>query len=381
MASNLCKCLQRSTHLLCISSTSSTHSKASNNLWKQSNQQNQFNHPSNRSHQDQRTKPSNSFQPSSAKGVVCPNNGSCHYLNKCSLFQDLSPLDRREHVKKLKLCFNCFGSHHIQQCTSKNVCRSADCGKKHHTILHEGFIANNQDKETACSYLPHHPVSIENKPGKIRRVTNASSVFQGHSLNSNLSKGHHLLSNLVGVVLRFRKQQVAISTDTEQMYMQIKVAPSDCAFLRFLWNHNGKIEEYKYTRHIFGATSSPCIASYALRRSARDNQDKFPQVLHVIERNVYMDDLNISTANVESAVNVMNSTKECLSLGCFNITKWNDEFLKNVANENLLKPDLPSHQPQKVLGSPWNASTDEYIIDKRLFKGSPMINSQHRGNF
>ena len=122
----------------------STHSKASNNLWKQSNQQTQFNRPSNRSHQDQRTKPSNSFQPSSEKGVVCPNNGRCQYLYKCSHFQDLSPLDRREHVKKLKLCFNCFGSHHVQQCTSKNVCRSADCGKKHHTMIHENFLAKNQ---------------------------------------------------------------------------------------------------------------------------------------------------------------------------------------------------------------------------------------------
>ncbi|XP_075256676.1 uncharacterized protein LOC142349146 [Convolutriloba macropyga] len=70
----------------------------------------------------------------------------------------------------------------------------------------------------------------------------------------------------------------------------------------------------------------------------------------------------------------MNSTKECLSLGGFNLTKWNsnsDEFLKNVANECLLKPDLPSPQPQKVLGLPWNASRDEYIIDKRLFKRFP----------
>ena len=96
-----------------------THSKASNNLWKQSNRQNQFNRPSNRSHQDQSTNPSNSIQPSSAKVVVCPNNGSCQYLYKCSDFQQLSPLDRREHVKKLKLCFNYFGSHHVQQCKSK----------------------------------------------------------------------------------------------------------------------------------------------------------------------------------------------------------------------------------------------------------------------
>ena len=158
------------------------------------------------------------------------------------------------------------------------------------------------------------------------------------------------------------------------MFMQLKVAPSDRAFLRFLWNHNGKIEEYKYTRHIFGATSSPYIASYALRRSARDNQDNFPQVLNFMERNIYMDDLYVSTANIESAVNVMNSTKECLSLSGFNLTKWNsnsDEFLKNVANENLLKPDVSSAQPKKVLGLPWNASTEEYIIEKRLFKRFP----------
>ena len=167
---------------------------------------------------------------------------------------------------------------------------------------------------------------------------------------SNLLKGPDLLSNLVGVILRFREQQVVFSADIEQMFMQIKVAPSDRAFLRFLWNHNGKTEEYEYT-HIFGATSSPCIASYALRRSARDNQNKFPQVLHVVERNVYMDDLYISTANVESAVNVMNGTKECLSLGGFNLTKSNsnsDAFLKIVANEKLWKPDLPSPQLQKV---------------------------------
>ena len=153
------------------------------------------------------------------------------------------------------------------------------------------------------------------------------------------------------------------------MFMRIKVAPSDREFLRFLWNHNGKIEEYEYTRHIFGATSSACIASYALRRSARDNQDKFPQVLHFIERNIYMDDLYISTAKVESAVNVMNCTKECLSLGGFNLTKWNsnsDEFLKSVANENRIfsvfaPPQYVMHPPVTEHGPLHSKSLCKYI--------------------
>ena len=45
--------------------------------------------------------------------------------------------------------------------------------------------------------------------------------------------------------------------------------------------------------------------------------------------------------------------------------------MKKVANEIFLEPDLPSTQPQKLLDLPWNASTDEYLIDKRLFKRFP----------
>ena len=71
--------------------------------------------------------------------VVCPSNKTCQYLYKCSHFQTLSPFDRREHVKNIKLCFNCFGSHHVQHCNSKNVCRTGSCGRKHHTLLHESF--------------------------------------------------------------------------------------------------------------------------------------------------------------------------------------------------------------------------------------------------
>ena len=79
-----------------------------------------------------------------SKTVVCPSNETCQYLYKCSFFQTLSPFDRREHVKNLKLCFNCFGSHHVQHCNSKNVCRTGNCGQKHHNVLHESFGDNNQ---------------------------------------------------------------------------------------------------------------------------------------------------------------------------------------------------------------------------------------------
>ena len=171
------------------------------------------------------------------------------------------------------------------------------------------------DNTQFVSYLLHHPVSNENKPGKIRPATNLFSIFQCQSLNSNLLKGPDLLSNLVGIILRFRESHIAISADIEQMSMQVKVAPSDRSYLCFLWDYIGKIEEYEQTSHIFDATSSPGIASYALHRSAKDTQKHFPEVSHIVERNIYMDDLYISTDDNEKIVNIMSSTKACLSLG------------------------------------------------------------------
>ena len=44
-------------------------------------------------------------------------------------------------------------------------------------------------------YLRHHPVINPNKPGKVRRVCNAASEFEGHSLNKNLFIGPDLLHN------------------------------------------------------------------------------------------------------------------------------------------------------------------------------------------
>ena len=72
-------------------------------------------------------------------------------------------------------------------------------------------------------YLPHHPVQIPNKPGRIRRLANAASKYRGQSLNSNLLTGPDLLNSLLGILLRFREHPVAILADIESMFMQIAV--------------------------------------------------------------------------------------------------------------------------------------------------------------
>ena len=83
-------------------------------------------------------------------------------------------------------------------------------------------------------FLSHHPVTNVNKLGNVRGVANASSVFRGQLLISNLLKGSDLLSNLTGVILRFQEQKAELSADFEQLFVQVKVAPQKRKLLRFL---------------------------------------------------------------------------------------------------------------------------------------------------
>ena len=57
------------------------------------------------------------------------------------------------------------------------------------TDLEKGYVKSVTFSYTTPDrvwYLPHHLVTNPNKPGKVRRVSNAASTFKGNSLNSNL---------------------------------------------------------------------------------------------------------------------------------------------------------------------------------------------------
>ena len=133
-------------------------------------------------------------------------------------------------------------------------------------------------------YVPHHPVINPNKPGKVRRVCNAASEFEGFSLNKILLVGPDLLQNLIGIICRFREKPFGMSANFETMFLQVKVPDADAKCLRFLWRENQSydLSTYEYTRLIFGAKDSPTCANYALQRKATDNEDKFPVVSKIV---------------------------------------------------------------------------------------------------
>ena len=173
-------------------------------------------------------------------------------------------------------------------------------------------------------YLPHHPVINVNKPGKVRVVFDCAATYDSISLNSQLLQGPTLMNNLVGVLIRFRKEQIALAADIEAMFYQVSVHERDCDALRFLWWPNEDLDAqpscYRKLVHLFGATSSPSCVAHALKRTADDHANLFkPEVLATIHRNFYVDDCLKSVPSEKEAVKLALDLRSLLEMGGFKL--------------------------------------------------------------
>ena len=127
----------------------------------------------------------------------------------------------------------------------------------------------------AIWYLAHHPVENPNKPSKVRRFANAASKIRGQSLITNLLTGPDLLNSLLGVLMRFRENPIAVLADIEGVFMQIDINQNDQSAPRFLCITDNEIQQYQFTRLIFDATCSPSCAICVLNQCVdKKNGDK-----------------------------------------------------------------------------------------------------------
>ena len=84
-------------------------------------------------------------------------------------------------------------------------------------------------------YIPHHGVYHPHKPDKIRVVFDCSSEFQGRSLNQEPLCGHDPTNQIVGILSRFRENEIALMAHIESMFYQVQVSEEHRRFLKFLW--------------------------------------------------------------------------------------------------------------------------------------------------
>ena len=129
---------------------------------------------------------------------------------------------------------------------------------------YQSKIEDTSKRDTRASYDPKKSIRLLRQFGifpTILCITKPSlesiriaAKFKGTSLNENLIHGPNLANEIVKVLFRFRKEQVAIAADVQEMFHQAKVLEKDRDSLRFLWSPNGvddNPDEYCMNVHIW----------------------------------------------------------------------------------------------------------------------------------
>ena len=145
------------------------------------------------------------------------------------------PNNRHQALKRLK---------HLKNKLERNPIFFGHHKELMDTLFQRGHTrkSSKPPAENKCWYVPHHGVYNDNKLNKIRVVFDCSAEYKGASLNNELMSGPDLTNQILGVLMRFGQESMAMMADIESMFLQVCVPEEHQNFLRFLWweNHNLK---------------------------------------------------------------------------------------------------------------------------------------------
>ncbi|XP_057699895.1 uncharacterized protein LOC130920590 [Corythoichthys intestinalis] len=255
---------------------------------------------------------------------------------------------------------------------------------REHFVQFMQKILNNQQAETApplqpeeeCWYLPMFGVYHPQKPHQIRVVFDSSAKHEGVALNDVLLSGPDLNNALLGVLIRFRKEPIAVTADVEQMFYCFKVREDHRNFLRFLWHKDNdvakEIIEYRMKVHVFGNRPSPSVAIYGLRKAAGVGETEYgKEASQFVIRNFYVDDGLVSLPTELEAITLLQNTPKMLAVSNLRLHKFasnsskvmeafpTSDLAKDIKSLNLDNDPLPV---QRSLGISWSLESDTFTF-------------------
>ncbi|TWW54543.1 hypothetical protein D4764_0103490 [Takifugu flavidus] len=192
--------------------------------------------------------------------------------------------------------------------------------------------------------------------------------------------GPDLNNSLLGVLMRFRKNPVALTADVQQMFYCFIVQEEHRDYLRYLWYEdndvNKKVVEFRMKVHVFGNSPSPAVAIYCMRRAAETGEEEHgSDARQFVERQFYVDDGLTSVPTCKEAVNLLTRTKEMLAesnLRLHKVASNKKEVMEAFSPEDLAK-DLKDLELgvdplplQRSLGLSWNLEADcfTYLVSQ-----------------
>ena len=226
-------------------------------------------------------------------------------------------------------------------------------------------------------YLSHHAVmKPESRSTPCRIVFNSSAKYMGLSLNECLAKGPSLLNSLLGILIRFRQNQIAFIGDIKKMFHSIDIPLHDQMVHLFLWRDcdtDSKPTTYAMTAVNMGDRPSATIAQIALRKTAESALNRYPESANIILQNAYMDDIPGSVNTEQEAEQCMSEIDEILESKGFKIKRWFHNGNKSdtdLSFQHLIQSTETNGKlidTEGVLGMMWNITDDTLYFKGKQF--------------
>ena len=126
--------------------------------------------------------------------------------------------------------------------TEKRLSKDPDLSEAYSSVIQKYIkmkyirtVPKEETKPPHVWYLPHFPVLRPNRSTtKTKIVFDASAKCEEKSLNEMMSLGPKLQRDLNNVLLRFRRNPVAIVCDISEMYLRVEISPKDRYYHGFL---------------------------------------------------------------------------------------------------------------------------------------------------
>ncbi|KRZ07030.1 hypothetical protein T11_11806 [Trichinella zimbabwensis] len=246
----------------------------------------------------------------------------------------------------------------------KEPIKSAMYSKTLREYITDGIIErveNVHGDEGRTWYLPHHMVfKTDQTSTKGRIVFDASAHFGRTSLNRQLESGPSLQSDLVRILLRFRRHRVGVQADVSRMFLQIGLHKEDRDVTRFLWKEPGDPsppQTFRFRRICFGLTNSPFLALAVMQHHARLYKSKWPKAAEEVLKNVYVDDVLFSLDDRTETMECVRELKQLMETAGFHLTKWSSN--EPSVLRSLPEEDVVSESKAKMaLGIVWDSKED-----------------------
>ena len=199
----------------------------------------------------------------------------------------------------------------------------------------------------------------------------ASAKYEGMSLNDANYQGPKLQHNLFDVLLRFRRQPVAVVCDIAEMYLRIGIATEDKPYHRFLWrgiDTNRQPDIYEFDRVVFGVNSSPFQAQFVLQHHAKKLYDIFPMAAETILKATDMDDSMDSISSEEQGIELHRQLSLLLTKAGMHARKWLSNSSKVLSEIRIqdrkfeVDQDREGLPSTKTLGVWWSADDDVFTF-------------------